>query len=114
MRFAGFAPESELEKRLAAADIHLVSLRPEWTGVVVPSKFFGSLAAGRPVVFAGGPDSAIARWIHEFGVGWVLTTDNVAACRRRIASAGGRTRSGSRNCSPAATPCTTNIFPGGP
>jgi glycosyltransferase involved in cell wall biosynthesis len=75
--FAGFAPESELEKRLAAADVHLVSLRPEWTGVVVPSKFFGSLAAGRPVVFAGSPDSAIAGWIQEFAVGWVLTADNV-------------------------------------
>jgi glycosyltransferase involved in cell wall biosynthesis len=76
--FAGFAPESELEKRLAAADVHLVSLRPEWTGVVVPSKFFGVLAAGRPVAFAGSPDSAIAGWIREFGVGWVLTLDNVA------------------------------------
>jgi colanic acid biosynthesis glycosyl transferase WcaI len=74
---AGFAPECELEKRLAAADLHLVSLRPEWTGVVVPSKFFGSLAAGRPVVFAGSPDSAIASWIGEHGVGWVLTATNV-------------------------------------
>ncbi|HEY1378843.1 MAG TPA: glycosyltransferase family 4 protein, partial [Gemmataceae bacterium] len=77
--FAGFAPEAELERRLAAADVHLVSLRPEWTGVVVPSKFFGSLAAGRPVVFAGGADSAIAGWVREFGVGWVLTADNAAA-----------------------------------
>src|SRR5262249_36777308 len=60
--FAGFAPEAALGKRLAAADIHLVSLRPEWTGLVVPSKFFGSLAAGRPVLFAGSRDAAIARW----------------------------------------------------
>jgi len=76
--FAGFAPEEELELRLAAADIHLVSLRPEWTGVVVPSKFFGSLAAGRPVVFAGSEESAIAGWIREFQVGWVLTRTNVS------------------------------------
>src|SRR5262249_5460105 len=45
---AGFAPEAELEERLTAADIHLVSLRPDWSGLVVPSKFFGALAAGRP------------------------------------------------------------------
>jgi glycosyltransferase involved in cell wall biosynthesis len=70
--FTGFAPESVLETRLAAADIHLASLRSSWTGVVVPSKFFGSLAAGRPVIFAGPSDSAIARWIEEFKVGWVL------------------------------------------
>src|SRR5437879_2343176 len=73
IRFAGFAPESALTTRLAAADVHLVSLRPGWTGVVVPSKFFGSLAAGRPVIFAGDDDSAIARWIVERKVGWVLT-----------------------------------------
>src|SRR5262249_23018731 len=35
---AGFVPESALAKRLAAADVHLVSLRPEWSGLVVPSK----------------------------------------------------------------------------
>jgi colanic acid biosynthesis glycosyl transferase WcaI len=44
IRFAGFASEAELEKRLAACDLHLVSLRHEWTGTVVPSKFFGALA----------------------------------------------------------------------
>src|SRR5438132_7830960 len=79
--FAGFAPESELAERLTAADIHLVSLRPSWTGVVVPSKFFGSLAAGRPVIFAGDEDSAIARWIVAHQVGWVLGRD----CLPRVA-----------------------------
>jgi glycosyltransferase involved in cell wall biosynthesis len=86
--FAGFAPESALEKRLGAADIHLVSLRPAWTGVVVPSKFFGSLAVGRPVLFAGSPDAAIAQWIGEYGVGWVLdreTLPQVAHELRRLA-----------------------------
>ena len=70
--FIPFAPPSRLEERLATADIHIVSLRPEWTGTVVPSKFFGALAAGRPILFYGSPDSAIARWIEEFQVGWVL------------------------------------------
>lgn len=76
--FAGFAPESELEKRLGACDLHLVSLRPEWTGTVVPSKFFGALATGRGVIFAGSPDSAIAGWIREYRVGWVLTPETVS------------------------------------
>ncbi len=85
--FAGFAPESALEKRLGAADVHLVSLRPAWTGVVVPSKFFGCLAAGRPVLFAGSQDAAIAQWIREFGIGWVLnreTLPQVAQELRRL------------------------------
>lgn len=79
IRFAGFAAESELEKRLGAADVHLTSLQPLWTGTVVPSKFFGSLATGRPVVFAGSPDAAIARWVKEFDIGWLLTTDTIDA-----------------------------------
>lgn len=76
--FAGFAPEEVLEKRLSACDFHLVSLRPEWTGTVVPSKFFGALASGRGVIFSGSEDSAIAQWIRQYELGWVLTKDNVA------------------------------------
>jgi glycosyltransferase involved in cell wall biosynthesis len=86
--FAGFAPESALEKRLGAADIHLVSLRPAWTGVVVPSKFFGCLAAGRPVLFAGSQNAAIAQWIREYSIGWVLdreTLPEVAQELRQLA-----------------------------
>ncbi|MCB0058960.1 MAG: glycosyltransferase family 4 protein [Caldilineaceae bacterium] len=75
--FAGFAEESELEKRLTACDLHLVSLTPEWTGTVVPSKFFGALAAGRGVVFAGSEESSIAQWVREHQVGWVLTPDTM-------------------------------------
>ncbi len=30
------------------------------------------------MLFAGSPDSAIAQWIRQHEVGWVLTHDNVA------------------------------------
>lgn len=69
---AGFAPEEFLAKRLASADVHLVSLKPEVTGTVVPSKFFGALAIGRPVLYSGSMDSSIAKWIEEYKVGWIL------------------------------------------
>jgi hypothetical protein len=75
--FAPFAPNAFLGTRLSAADVHIVSLRESWTGTVVPSKFFGALAIGRPVLFLGSPDSAVARWIEEFHVGWVLNTGNL-------------------------------------
>lgn len=80
----GFVPESELARHLAAADIHMVSLKPEWSGVVVPSKFFGSLAAARPVLFAGPEDSSVAHWIREHGVGWVLNQSSVDELRFRL------------------------------
>ncbi len=77
IRFAPFAEESELAKRLGSADIHLLSLGDEWKGIVVPSKFFGSMAVGRPVIYAGPPGSAIAGWIKEFDVGLILTERNL-------------------------------------
>ena len=72
IRLAGFAPPEVLEKRLAAADIHLISLRPGWDGIVVPSKFFGALAIGRPVIFSGSERGGIARWITEEHLGEVI------------------------------------------
>jgi glycosyltransferase involved in cell wall biosynthesis len=82
--FAPFADEQTLEARLAAADFHLVSLRPDWAGLVVPSKFFASLAVGRPVLYAGPADSEIARWIAEHDLGIHLTDDNADAVADRL------------------------------
>ena len=99
--FAGFAPENELAKRLGACDLHLVSLREDWTGTVVPSKFFGALAAGRGVIFAGSETSAIARWIRQYQVGWVLTSENVrevADGLRRLESSNQESSELSRRC----------------
>lgn len=78
---AGFASASELASRLAAADVHLISLRERFRGVVVPSKFFGSLAAGRMTLFSGDPESAVAKWIREYECGLVLDDDTVEAIR---------------------------------
>jgi len=76
VKIVDFATLEALEMRLSAADIHIVTLRPEWTGTVIPSKFVGSLAIGRPVLFIGSASSSIAKWIHEYDVGWVIDTEN--------------------------------------
>ena len=81
----GYAPQEKLEARLGAADIHVVTLREEWTGTVVPSKFFGALAVGRPVLFEGSPDCAIAEWIQRFQVGWVLADGNEESIANELA-----------------------------
>lgn len=77
IRLVPFANEAELEQRLNSADIHLLSLKPGWEGIVVPSKFFGSLAVGKPVLYAGPEGSSIAEWISKFDVGLILTEDNL-------------------------------------
>ena len=79
VRIVPFGAEDELERRLESADIHLLSLREAWSGVVVPSKFFGSLAVGRPVLYSGPSDSDIAHWIRELDVGWAMSELGIAA-----------------------------------
>ena len=74
---AGFADETELALRLTAADMHMISLKQGWEGLVVPSKFFGSLATGRPLIYAGTPDSAIKEWIETYEIGFYLDSSNI-------------------------------------
>jgi colanic acid biosynthesis glycosyl transferase WcaI len=56
----------------------------------VPSKFFGALSVGRPVLYAGPPESEIARWIAQHDVGLVAGQGDAgveAASRRLLALA---------------------------
>jgi glycosyltransferase involved in cell wall biosynthesis len=84
--FQPYQPRELLEDSLAAADVHLASLIPSLEGLVVPSKFYGILAAGRPVIFVGDPDGELARVIAASRCGLVVgpgrTQDLVAAIRR--------------------------------
>lgn len=75
--FAGFIKEEMLSVRLAAADIHMISLRQGWEGIVVPSKFFGSLASGRPLLYCGTPDSSIVKLIRDEGLGLVVDMNSI-------------------------------------
>ncbi len=78
IRLVPFATPDKLQERLSAADIHLVSLRDEWTGMVVPSKFFGALAIGRPVLFFGSRKSSVAELIEKHRIGWVWDPENTS------------------------------------
>jgi colanic acid biosynthesis glycosyl transferase WcaI len=71
VRFLPYQPRDTLEDSLAAADVHLVSLLPALEGLIVPSKLYGILAAGRPLIFIGDPDGDIGRVIRRAKCGRV-------------------------------------------
>lgn len=48
--FQPHQPRERLSESLAVGDAHWLSLRPEFEGLIVPSKVFGIAAAARPVV----------------------------------------------------------------
>ena len=68
-RFLPYQPRQALADSLAAADVHLACLLPELEGLIVPSKIYGILAAGRPAIFIGDPDGELARVLREGGCG---------------------------------------------
>lgn len=72
VRFLPFQPKESLAESLSAADIHLACMQEEMNGLVVPSKVYGILAAGRPCVFLGPSESEVARVVVDFACGSVL------------------------------------------
>ena len=50
VRFLPFFPGSKIPSVLSAADAHLITVKRGLEGVVVPSKMYGILAAGKPIV----------------------------------------------------------------
>jgi glycosyltransferase involved in cell wall biosynthesis len=51
--FRPHVDRGELGQSLTAGDVHLVTLRDAVAGLVVPSKIYGVLAAGRPTLYVG-------------------------------------------------------------
>ena len=67
--FQPYQPREQLDELLTLADVHLISQSQAFTGVVVPSKLFGIMAAGRASLFVGPAEAEVARVLGETGGG---------------------------------------------
>lgn len=76
--FQPHQPRDQLSHSMAASDAHWLSLRPELEGLIVPSKFYGILSAGRPVVAVVAEDGEIARTIDDLDCGYVVKPGDAA------------------------------------
>jgi colanic acid biosynthesis glycosyl transferase WcaI len=72
VRFLGYQPREMLPESLSSAHVHVVGLARGLSGYVVPSRFYGVLAVGRPVIAATDPDSETAKIVSETGCGIVV------------------------------------------
>jgi colanic acid biosynthesis glycosyl transferase WcaI len=79
-----YQPRDQLSQTLAVADVHLVTLKPKLEGLVVPSKFYGVLAAGRPVLFVGARNGELAKIVQEIGCGFAVESGDVERLMDRI------------------------------
>ena len=84
--FLPFQPPERLQDSLAASDVHVISLLPELEGLIVPSKLYGILAAGRPSVFIGAADGEVAKVIREHQCGITVSVGDSAELVRQLVS----------------------------
>lgn len=82
--FRPYVARERLSESLSAADAHLVSLQPALEGLIVPSKFYGILAVGRPVLFIGARDGELARLIEAYRCGMTIEPGDVEGLVRAI------------------------------
>lgn len=68
----------ELRFSLSAADVHLVSMGATMVGVVHPSKIYGAMAAGRPILYLGPRSSHIGEIVDRLDIGWHVDHGDVA------------------------------------
>lgn len=68
--FKPLQPAEHIAESLGVPDVHVVSLLPHLEHCIIPSKFYGILAAGRPTLFIGDPKGSVATVIdaHNCGV----------------------------------------------
>ena len=100
--FLPYQPRERMGDSYAAADVFLVSLKPGLAGVIVPSKIYTILAAGRPYVAAVEEDCELVALTREHQCGVVIApgdsralagaVERLAADRVRTGAMGRRAR----------------------
>jgi colanic acid biosynthesis glycosyl transferase WcaI len=102
VRFLPFRPASDIPYVLSAGDAHIVTIKRGLEGVIVPSKLYPILAAGKPVIAVADQRTDVARIVSDAGCGVVVDPDDpralasairaLAADPARIAEMGQRAR----------------------
>jgi colanic acid biosynthesis glycosyl transferase WcaI len=80
--FKPYQPRELLRQSLTLPDIHVASLDERLEGLIVPSKFVGIIAMGRPVLWIGKIDGEIGALVSKYGCGVVVTPGDTSRMTR--------------------------------
>lgn len=86
VRFMPFQPMEKLAESLSMADISLMGIMPENEGVIMPSKLYGLLAVGRPIICVADPDSEVVSILKKAGAGYGASIDDPKDLASKIVS----------------------------
>lgn len=78
-RFMPYQPRQALAQSLGVCDAHWISLNPKVEGLLVPSKFYGIAAGGRPIVVIGDPEGELGRLVTAQGCGLTVKPGDAGA-----------------------------------
>lgn len=82
--FKPYQPREQLHNSLSVADIHWVSLLPSLEGLIVPSKFYGIIAAGRPIIMIGHPEGEIGLLVQQHHCGFAISQGDTKTLIEKI------------------------------
>jgi glycosyltransferase involved in cell wall biosynthesis len=85
--FLPYQPREVVSQSLSSADLHFVGLARGLAGYVVPSRTYGILSAGRPVLVSADAESETAQLVEQVGCGVVVAPgrpERVAAVIRDV------------------------------
>ena len=77
--FKPYQNASELAYSLSLPDVHIVSLKPELEGLIVPSKFYGVLSVARPIIFIGDKEGEISLYLKKWQCGLSVSPGDVTS-----------------------------------
>jgi len=77
--FQPYQPRERLRESLRLPDIHVVSLDERLEGLIVPSKFVGVIAMGRPVLWIGAAEGEVGSLVRASGCGVSVLPGDAAA-----------------------------------
>jgi glycosyltransferase involved in cell wall biosynthesis len=89
VKFLPFRPAEQVPHVMMAGDLQIITVKRGLEGVVVPSKLYSTLAAGRPVLVIAERESDAARIVNSTGCGVSADPDDpmaVAAAIRELRS----------------------------
>lgn len=82
--FRPYQPREVLAHSLSVPDVHLISLLPELEGLIVPSKYYGIAAAGRPAIFIGDAKGEIAQILKQSATGITIAPGDGTALAQAV------------------------------
>jgi len=87
VRFLDYQPRESLSASLSAADLHVVSMDQAIKGCLAPSKLYGILASGTPVLAIVPKGSAVWRLVEQEKIGWNVEPSDTVGIAQAIRNA---------------------------